>query len=74
MQKKVNNISKEIWDLLGCKSYVRIDMIVSNGELYLLEINTLPGMTKSSLIPKSAEAVGMSFTELLDRIIEYSLE
>lgn len=49
-------------------------MIVSNGEPYLLEINTLPGMTTSSLIPKSAEAVGMSFTELLDRIIEYSLE
>lgn len=74
MQKKVNNISKEIWRLLGCKSYARIDMIVSNGEPYLLEINTLPGMTTSSLIPKSAEAVGMSFTELLDRIIEYSLE
>ena len=74
MQRKVNNISKEIWYLLGCKGYARIDMIISNGELYLLEINTLPGMTKSSLIPKSAEAVGMSFTELLDRIIEYSLE
>ncbi len=74
MQNKVNDISKEIWNLLGCKSYARIDMIVSNGIAYLLEINTLPGMTTSSLIPKSAEAVGMSFTELLDRIIEYSLE
>ena len=74
MQEKVNNISKEIWSLLGCKGYARIDMIISNGEPYLLEINTLPGMTTSSLIPKSAEAVGMSFTELLDRIIEYSLE
>lgn len=74
MQEKVNNISKEIWSLLGCKGYARIDMIISNGESYLLEVNTLPGMTTSSLIPKSAEAVGMSFTELLDRIIEYSLE
>lgn len=74
MQEKVNNISKEIWSLLGCKGYARIDMIISNGEPYLLEVNTLPGMTTSSLIPKSAEAVGMSFTELLDRIIEYSLE
>ncbi|SCI79517.1 D-alanine--D-alanine ligase [uncultured Clostridium sp.] len=74
MQKKVNNISREIWSLLGCKSYARIDMIVSNGIAYLLEVNTLPGLTKASLIPKSAEAVGMSFTELLDRIIEYSLE
>lgn len=74
MQEKVNNISKEIWSLLGCKGYARIDMIISNGEPYLLEVNTLPGMTTSSLIPKSVEAVGMSFTELLDRIIEYSLE
>lgn len=74
LQDKGNKISKKIWDVLGCKSYVRIDMIVSDGEPYFLEINTLPGMTKASLIPKSAEAVGMSFTELLDRIIEYSLE
>ena len=73
-QERVNKISNKIWNVLGCKSYVRIDMIVSNEEPYLLEVNTLPGMTKSSLIPKSAEAVGMSFTELLDRIIEYSLE
>lgn len=74
LQEKVNKISNKIWNVLGCKSYARIDMIVSNEEPYLLEVNTLPGMTKSSLIPKSAEAVGMNFTELLDRIIEYSLE
>ena len=73
MQRKVNNISKEIWDLLGCKGYARIDMIISNGELYLLEINTLPGMTKSSLIPKSAKVRGLEFSELLDKIIECSL-
>lgn len=73
LQNKVNVISKEIWNTLGCKSYVRIDMIISNRVPYVLEVNTLPGMTKASLIPKSAQSVGLSFSELLDKIIEYSL-
>ena len=49
-------------------------MIVENGIPYVLEINTLPGMTKNSLFPKSAAAYGLSFSQLLDRIIELSLE
>lgn len=73
LQKSINKISKSIWDILGCKSYARIDMIVSNNIPYFLEINTLPGMTKASLIPKSAKARGYNFSELLDMIIEYSL-
>ena len=73
LQKSINKISKSIWDVLGCKSYARIDMIISNNIPYFLEINTLPGMTESSLIPKSARARGYNFSELLDMIIEYSL-
>ncbi|MBX9138258.1 MULTISPECIES: D-alanine--D-alanine ligase [unclassified Clostridium] len=73
LQKSINKISKSIWDVLGCKSYARIDMIISNNIPYFLEINTLPGMTTSSLIPKSARARGYNFSELLDMIIEYSL-
>lgn len=73
LQMVVNEISENIWGVLGCKSYCRIDMIVSNGVPYVLEVNTLPGMTTASIIPKSANARGMSFSELLDKIIEYSL-
>jgi len=73
LQEAVNEISKKVWDVLGCKSYSRIDMIISNGVPYVLEVNTLPGLTKSSIIPKSAKAKGMDFSELLDKIIEYSL-
>lgn len=73
LQLVVNEISKSIWDVLGCKSYCRIDMIVSNGIPYVLEVNTLPGMTTASIIPKSAKAKGIKFSELLDKIIEYSL-
>lgn len=73
LQTIVNEISESIWDVLGCKSYCRIDMIVDNGVPYVLEVNTLPGMTTSSIIPKSAKAKGIEFSELLDKIIEYSL-
>ena len=72
LQEKVNEASKMIWSILQCKSYCRIDFIVKDNTPYLLEVNTLPGMTKVSIIPKSAEAVGLSFAELLDKIIEYS--
>jgi len=49
-------------------------MIVKEGVPYVLELNTLPGMTKNSLFPKSANAVGISFAELLNLIVKYSLE
>ena len=58
---------------MGCGRYVRIDIIVSDEVPYLLEVNTLPGMTKQSLIPKSAKVRGLELSELLDKIIEYSL-
>lgn len=47
-------------------------MIIHDGVPYILELNTLPGLTKTSLIPRSA-AAGLCFSDLLDKIIEYSL-
>lgn len=73
LQEKVNEISKKVWNILGCRCYSRIDMILSDGVPYVLEVNTLPGLTTSSIIPKSAKAKGIKFYELLDKIIEYSL-
>ncbi|MGQ9643861.1 MAG: D-alanine--D-alanine ligase family protein [Ignavibacterium sp.] len=59
---------------LECAGYVRIDFRLSpENKFYLLEINTLPGMTSLSLVPKMAKAVGMSFEELIDKIIQLSL-
>ncbi|CJC50337.1 D-alanine--D-alanine ligase B (D-alanylalanine synthetaseB) (D-Ala-D-Ala ligase B) [Streptococcus pneumoniae] len=49
-------------------------MMVKDGIPYVMEINTLPGMTQSSLLPKSAEAAGISYSKLLDMIIETSLK
>jgi D-alanine-D-alanine ligase len=59
---------------MGCEGYGRIDFRVnSKWEIYCLEINTLPGMTSTSLVPKMAKAVGITFEQLIDRIIKLSL-
>lgn len=58
---------------LQCKVYARVDVILYQDMPYVLEVNTLPGMTAGSLFPKSAAAAGMTYTQLLDRIIVSSL-
>jgi D-alanine--D-alanine ligase len=60
--------------LLGCKGATRTDMIESDRELVVLEINTLPGMTGTSLLPNSARAAGMSFNELVKWLVVDALE
>jgi len=57
--------------ILGCTSYSRIDFLVrENNDMYILEANTLPGMTSTSLIPKAAKAIGYSFEELIEKIVQ----
>ncbi|MCI1945264.1 D-alanine--D-alanine ligase [Clostridium luticellarii] len=74
LQSEIEKICLKCWKVLKCSSYARVDMIVKDNIPYVLELNTLPGLTKNSLFPKSANAVNISFTELLDKIIEYSLK
>lgn len=73
LNRLVEDMSIKCYRALKCSVYARVDLIVQEGVPYVLEINTLPGMTKNSLFPKSARGVSMEFPELLDRIIEYSL-
>ncbi|MFO7446471.1 MAG: D-alanine--D-alanine ligase [Ignavibacteriaceae bacterium] len=62
------------FNALGCEVYARLDFRLSpDNKAYLLEINTLPGMTSTSLVPKMAKAVGLSFEDLIERIIRLSL-
>ena len=59
---------------IGCSNYARVDFRVNeNHESYCLEVNTLPGMTSHSLVPKMAKAAGIGFEELIDRIIKHAL-
>lgn len=66
--------SKKCYEIFCCKGYIRIDIIIKNGTIYIIELNTLPGMTETSLFPKSAALRGISYTELLEMMISYSLE
>lgn len=62
------------FNALGCEVYGRVDFRMDkNFETYCLEVNTLPGMTATSLVPKMAKAVGISFEQLIERIIRLSL-
>lgn len=63
-----------IFKALGCHVYARADyLLAENGQYYFLEMNTLPGMTATSLVPKSVNAAGMTFNELIKSIIELSI-
>jgi len=59
---------------LQLRGYSRTDMIVSGDEIYILETNTIPGMTPTSLLPQAAAAFGLPFPALLDRLMELALE
>lgn len=62
------------FDALGCAGFGRADFRMSEaGEHYLLEMNTIPGFTETSLLPKAAAEAGMSFSELCDRIVQASV-
>ncbi|EEA85955.1 D-ala D-ala ligase N-terminal domain protein [Peptacetobacter hiranonis DSM 13275] len=74
LQNKLNGYSRMCWDAFNCRAYVRVDFIISNGVPYVLELNTLPGLTATSLIPRSAAARGISYSQLLDKLISCSLK
>lgn len=74
LHKEVEKMALDCWKLFKCSVYVRVDMIIKDGKPYVLELNTLPGMTKNSLFPKSAAGVNISYPELLNEIIKYSME
>lgn len=73
LRKAVKAAAIQCYKALKCSVYARIDIILKDNIPYILEVNTLPGLTRTSLLPRSAEAAGYSFSSLLDAIIEFSL-
>jgi len=74
LTKKIQDIALKAHLLLGCRGVSRTDMILSDGVLYVLEVNTLPGLTGNSLLPKSFKASGGTYPELLDILIQTGLQ
>lgn len=72
--KKAQFYALKAHKVLECRDYSRIDMIVKGSEVFVLEVNTLPGMTSLSLFPESAKYCGISFYELLMIFIKAALE
>ena len=67
---KVLSQGEEAHRALGCSGYSRVDFLVpESGECYLLEVNTLPGMTSLSLLPEIAQGAGIGFEDLVERIV-----
>lgn len=69
MYEKAMKTAERISSALELKGAPRIDMIISNGEIYVLEVNTIPGMTETSLLPKIASLKGYSFKDLVEKIL-----
>lgn len=75
LEKKLGEAALDVFHTIGLAVYARADFIVTqSGEPYFLEINTLPGMTPTSLVPQEAEAAGISYGSLCESIIYKSLE
>jgi D-alanine-D-alanine ligase len=72
--RRTHELGLQAFRALGCRGYARTDFRLSpEGELFCLEVNTLPGMTATSLVPKAAKAAGIEFSELLSRIAESAM-
>ncbi len=74
VRKKAQEYAMTAHRSLQLRGYSRTDMILANDELYILETNTIPGMTPTSLLPQAAAEFGLPFSALLDRLITLALE
>ena len=73
-EAKLTAAAKKAHTALRCRIWSRTDMILKGGKVYVLETNTLPGMTQNSLFPLAARAAGLSLGDLLDRLVRIALE
>lgn len=73
--EEMQKAAETVFKALRLKNYARMDFMMSESEeIFCLEANTLPGMTPTSLLPQEAAAVGISFEQLCEKLMEYSLE
>jgi len=74
LYKEAQTLGLEAYDALNCCDFSRVDMLLDeNNKIYVLEVNTIPGLTKRSLLPKAAAASGIGFSSLCLKILELAL-
>lgn len=74
MTKIIQELSIKVFNIIGGRGFGRVDFIIKDGVPYVLEINTIPGLTSNSLFPREAKAAGYSYSQMLDKMIELALE
>jgi D-alanine-D-alanine ligase len=68
--EEAHDLALRTYRLLGCHAFARVDLMMdASGELTVLEANPIPGLTETSLLPQAAEAAGISFDQLVERIL-----
>ena len=70
----VNEAALRAFDVLGCSGFARVDLMLGDAGPELLEVNAVPGLTDTSLLPQAAEAAGLGFDELVERVLALALE
>jgi D-alanine-D-alanine ligase len=73
-ETKVTKVAKQVYEVLKMKGFSRSEFIFKNGEPHLLEVNTVPGLTRESILPQQAAAAGISLSDLFDNAIEEALK
>jgi D-alanine-D-alanine ligase len=75
LSARVQELAVATYELLGCRGFARVDLMVEDGsgEALVLEVNAIPGLTETSLLPMAAEASGISFDELIAKILDLAL-
>lgn len=75
IENEVKELAVKAYKALGCRGLSRVDFLLDDaGQLHVLEVNTSPGMTATSLFPDAAKAAGISFPDLIERLINLALE
>ena len=75
LTRQIQDTSAQLYDLLNCRGIVRFDYIydTQNCQLYFLEVNTIPGQSAESIVPKQARAMGISTSQLYQLVIDSCL-
>ncbi len=69
------SVAVKAYEALRCSGAARVDLLIpENGDIYVLEVNTIPGLTETSLLPKIAGSAGLGFPELMEEMLRLALD
>ena len=75
LTRRIGQVTTAVYEILGCKGIIRVDYIITDGnKINLLEVNTTPGMTKTSFIPQQIRAAGLDIKAVMTEIIEDNIQ